>query len=667
MGLLAPLFLLGALAVAIPVLVHLVHKERKEPLAFPSLMFLRRVPFRSARRQRIRYWLLFLMRSLALILIAAAFARPWLKKTDAATGTHAGGKDIVLMIDRSYSMSARGVWDRAQRAAANVLAGAAANDRVAVIGFGEQAELLARLDEPRARAQLALQTVEPSRDVTRYAPAFKLAGNALGRARGSAEIVVITDRQRSGWRGVEQVPVPQGTTVRVIDVRSEAVRNVAVTDVQLARSLYAGRQRVVPGARVVNRGAAAASVRVELRIDNRVQQMRTVQVAPHGTTNVQFEAMFTTAAAGDVRVTAGDDVAADDIAYFTTDAQSAPSVRLVSGSAESAFYFQNALTAGDEAAFSIRRADAQLSPADLVDGAVVVFLDAQLPSGQSGERLIEFVRQGGGVVIAGIGSMRGELAPVRNVSAQERSQAPATLVAIDAAHPVFEAFRSSGAEAFAAARITRHARSEPVADATVIARFDDGSPALVERRLGRGRILYFASSFSRGAGDLVLQPAFVPFAQQLVRHAGAGAQVARAYTVGQVADVNAFAPGESDAVVITPARERLRYAPASGARTLRLSEPGIYQIRSTGAGAATQLIAANVDVAESDLSALDAKLFADAIAPGDQNFAAAAAAPLLPTDREQQQSVWWYLLFTAFALLAVETLIGNRISTAWRT
>jgi hypothetical protein len=437
--------------------------------------------------------------------------------------------------------------------------------------------------------------------------------------------------------------------------------------VQLARSVFAGRQRVVPSAHVINRGDAPVSVPVELRIDNRVQQVRPVQVAAHGTATVQFDAMFTSTAAGDVRVTAGDDVPADDIAYFTTDAQSAPAVRLVAGSAESAFYFENALAAGDEGAFAVRRADPRLSAGDLADGAVVVYLDAQLPGGDAAERLTEFVRQGGGLLIAGIGNLRGELAPVQNGSAVDRTQSPATLVAIDATHPVFDAFRASGAEAFAAARITRHARTEPVADATVIARFDDGSPALVEKRLGRGRILYFASSFARGAGDLVLQPAFVPFAQQLIRHAAAGAHVARAYTVGQVIDVNSFAPADQDAVVITPGRDRVRYAPAERARTLRIAEPGIYQIRSTGAGARTQLIAANVDVVESDMSALDAALFADAIEPGSANAGAAGIAPLLPADREQRQSVWWYLLFIAFALLAIETLIGNRISTAWRT
>src|SRR5687768_5263063 len=77
---LAPLFLLGLLAVAVPVIVHLVNRERQNAIAFPSLMFLRRVPFRSVRRQRIRHWSLFALRCLALALLALAFARPFLDR-----------------------------------------------------------------------------------------------------------------------------------------------------------------------------------------------------------------------------------------------------------------------------------------------------------------------------------------------------------------------------------------------------------------------------------------------------------------------------------------------------------------------------------------------------------------------------------------------------------
>lgn len=666
-GLLAPLFLLGMLAVAVPILVHLVHRERKDPLAFPSLMFLRRVPFRSARRQRIRYWLLFLLRTAALLLIAAAFARPWLKSPNVTGARALGGKDIVVLVDRSYSMSARGVWDKAQRAAADVVAGAGTNDRVAVIAFGEQAELLARLDEPRSRAQMAMQTLEPGKDVTRYASAFKLAGSALSRSRGPAEIVVVTDAQRTGWRGVEQVQVPANTTVRVIDVRAPATRNLAVTDVQLAQSMFAGRQRVVPGARVVNRSDVAANVSVELRIGNRVQQARQVMVPARGAANVQFEAMFTNAAAGEIRLAGSDDLPADDVAYFMTDDRSAPAVRLVAGSADALFYFENALQAGDARAFALHRANARLTAADLAASDIVVFMDAQLPTGAAAESLREFVQQGGGVIVAGTSGAHGDLLPVSNTSTVQREGAPVSLVSIDGAHPVFEPFRANGAEPFASARLTRYVRSEAVPGATVLARFDDGSPALVEQRIGRGRVLFFASGFTRASGDFVLQPAFVPFAQQLVKHAAGGANVTRAFTVGQVADVNSFAPADGDAVVITPSRERVRMPPTKGARTLRIAEPGIYQVRGAGSGATTQLIAANVDVTESDLSPMQVALFKDAIAPGQQASASVEVASLSPVDREGQQSIWWYLLLIAFALLAIETAIANRISTAWRT
>jgi len=75
---LAPLFLAGLIGLAIPVVVHLVHKEKPEGIPFPSLMFLQQIPVKSKRRQRIRHWVLFALRCLALALLAAAFSRPFL-------------------------------------------------------------------------------------------------------------------------------------------------------------------------------------------------------------------------------------------------------------------------------------------------------------------------------------------------------------------------------------------------------------------------------------------------------------------------------------------------------------------------------------------------------------------------------------------------------------
>ena len=57
---LAPFFFAGLAALAIPIIVHLTYRQKATVVPFPSLMFLRKVPFRSLRRQKIRHWLLFL-------------------------------------------------------------------------------------------------------------------------------------------------------------------------------------------------------------------------------------------------------------------------------------------------------------------------------------------------------------------------------------------------------------------------------------------------------------------------------------------------------------------------------------------------------------------------------------------------------------------------------
>ena len=86
MSFLAPLFLLGLAALAVPVLIHLIQRERKNVVQFPSLMFLQRIPYQSVRRRRIRNWPLLLLRLAALALIVAAFARPFLRRRRAGRG-----------------------------------------------------------------------------------------------------------------------------------------------------------------------------------------------------------------------------------------------------------------------------------------------------------------------------------------------------------------------------------------------------------------------------------------------------------------------------------------------------------------------------------------------------------------------------------------------------
>jgi len=76
---LTPLFFVALATLAVPILIHLTQKERKSVVAFPSLMFLRKIPYQSVQRRRIRDWLLLALRLAAMALIVTAFARPFLR------------------------------------------------------------------------------------------------------------------------------------------------------------------------------------------------------------------------------------------------------------------------------------------------------------------------------------------------------------------------------------------------------------------------------------------------------------------------------------------------------------------------------------------------------------------------------------------------------------
>src|SRR5438105_11049233 len=123
MAFLTPFFLLGLGAIAVPVLVHLIQRERKRVIEFPSLMFVRRIPYQSVRRRRIRHWALLMMRAAAIALIVAAFARPFFRQSAIASAVTGGAREVVILLDQSASMGYGDHWSKAQDAARSVVRG----------------------------------------------------------------------------------------------------------------------------------------------------------------------------------------------------------------------------------------------------------------------------------------------------------------------------------------------------------------------------------------------------------------------------------------------------------------------------------------------------------------------------------------------------------------
>jgi hypothetical protein len=120
---LAPLFFVALAGLAIPVLLHLTQREKKQIIRFPSLMFVRRIPYQSVRRRKIQHWLLLLVRVAALALIIFAFARPFIRQGDVPIVPGSGARELVVLLDTSYSMGYADRWERARSACPAPIAG----------------------------------------------------------------------------------------------------------------------------------------------------------------------------------------------------------------------------------------------------------------------------------------------------------------------------------------------------------------------------------------------------------------------------------------------------------------------------------------------------------------------------------------------------------------
>src|SRR5215216_3803314 len=117
MSFLAPLFLVGAVAIAGPILFHLIRRSVRERVKFSTLMFLKPTPPRLTKRSRLENLILLLLRCGIICLLAMSFARPYFQRSAAEPPKAAAGKRIVVLLDTSASMRRQGLWDAAKRAA----------------------------------------------------------------------------------------------------------------------------------------------------------------------------------------------------------------------------------------------------------------------------------------------------------------------------------------------------------------------------------------------------------------------------------------------------------------------------------------------------------------------------------------------------------------------
>ncbi len=195
---LAPLYLLGALAIAGPILFHLWRRAPRGRREFSTLMFLSPSPPRVTSRSRVEHWLLLLLRGAVLCLLALAFARP-LWRTATSEPEQPGDEELVaVLIDTSASLRRDGAWSELMKQAGDGISKLPTTATVGLFAFDDRWRSVADFVElkplePTARRELVrarLAELKPTWGGTNLGEALVRTASALQETQTERAIPV---------------------------------------------------------------------------------------------------------------------------------------------------------------------------------------------------------------------------------------------------------------------------------------------------------------------------------------------------------------------------------------------------------------------------------------------------------------------------------------------
>lgn len=519
MSFLSPLFLAGALAVAVPIVLHFLRRQPEARVKFAAVNMLQHAPVEHADRRKLRQLLLLALRCLALLLLAVAFARPFFVSGGAAAASGL----TVIALDTSLSMSAPGRFARAQQLARQAISDAPAAHLVGVLTFDDAARVVAEPSGDRTAAASAVDGARAGVGATRYRAALSAATEAMSGRPG--QVVVVTDLQASGWDTGDRVDVPETVQVRPVDA-GEPVPNLAVIGARR------GENGIV--ATIRNAGSAARDAKIGLAIDGTPAGEATAAVGANQSTDIVLPGVKGEAA--EIAVEDPDGIQGDNVRYLVLSGSSRPSILLVTSLGDlprDAFYAKSALEAAgaDGASFDVAGVSGeQLSGWDgatLARHAVVALLSTRGLNQRGRELVAAFANRGGGLLVAAgpdvdpevaAGALAGAievtpLPPSARVTGSQRTLAPD-----DVRHPVFRAFASEAATL----GLVKFRQIVAVrgAGCQVAARFSTGEPAVLDCPVGAGRAIVVASDLDGRWNDFPVHTTFLPFLHQAAEYPG---------------------------------------------------------------------------------------------------------------------------------------------------
>ena len=724
MGFLAPALLFGLAALAIPPIVHLLNRRRFDVVDWAAMQFLQ-ISQRTRKKIFLEQLLLMLLRMGLILLLVLGVASPWVRLPWLAKIAPRPSRDVVVILDGSFSMSyakdGRTAHDAAKDWAADFVGRLQAGDSVAVIQAKQSpAPIVGNLTTDLGAVRGAILECPKPRGGVNMSAAVREAILLL-KASGNPQrdVIVLTDGQRHGWAdpkslerwellagGTPEGDLPNLWVVNVVPDRATDVPNWSLSPIQSSRAVAAVGREVKFKTELQLHGPAGQRPpdRVRIEVDGRpAGEVRPPSIADKGRIPLAITQRFTTPGSHLMTLTIDEDaLPGDNRQDFAVEVMPTVPVLVVDGDARNprtrgADFLRDALAPAldTQPSFLIRVVSAGEFTPDLLTKPigrepgtvprVLVLVNVPAIRADQGQAIEAFLNAGGGV-LATLGN-RVEAASYNDEHFRDgRGWLPARLVDpvgdendLDkAARPVTSSLEGSALELFkvedpgtlaGSAYFPRHWKLETKADAggVPIAMLSDRNPLFVEKNVGKGRVILSAVPLDNGwRTNLTDLGDYVRLAHELVYYLAAA----------RGGDANleprqpiVFRPSDGELpgpVTVQPPEGPARRVAAKEWPLVYddTRETGVYKL-TTDTGK-VQYYVVQPDGGESDLT------------PCNDEDRAAVARLLKTTkyvftpqdvlsqegDLDTKLELWWLLLVLVIGLLAFEVMMTRRIAGA---
>jgi hypothetical protein len=675
MSFLSPWFLLGAALIVGPIIAHLIRRATRKRVVFSATRFLSASPPKLDRRNRIQHPWLLLLRCLVVGLLAMGFARPYLKQDLPILNTPTVPLSVVAVLDESASMQRTGLWDAARKKIYDLADSLGPNDQFAILGVSggvehilshEQWKQTAAQDRP-ALVRGVLADKQPGWGPKNLDAAIEMASTEWEQMSENAnavtrkKIVVVSDFTASARvSGLAGLNWPKGSEVNLETVKPTHAGDAGLqwlgwSDSDEGLSL---RARVVQSAK-----STATALTVQLRDAATSQPIGDTQNLTVQAGDSQI--VIVPVPAEDAKKPLRLDLAGDEENFDNTLWAVHPSPREVTltyygGHAandikHARFYLERAVAGWKDPIVQVAAGETANAAATTKPGSEFFVVAGPLDAAATDNVRNKVLAGDFALVLLNDPKMvdtAAALAGETGWSPLQPAQKDAMFGQIDFQHPLFSLFSDPHYSDFTRIQFNQPQSVKLPANSTAVvaARFDDGSPAVLETTVGKGQLIVWGSDWSTAVGNWVLSTKFVPWLESLVERAAGGAQRP---VIAEVGDADRLLGGE-------PAQWRALSAPEGTFAETTPTLPGVYQMQQDDA---TRWVALQVPAAASNITSMPLETWEKLGVPLHAQPVTTATPISAPLGEDQtapkleaRQKLWRWLLLGAALLLALESI-----------